>query len=122
MTATVTENLPQPHIVGVAVRCGEGLALLEGEVDVAQDLTLGPDGGLFDLQWDDPVDLDGHGTATAGLVVGGADGGTSYGMAPGATLIAARIFDDRGATAATTGDTAASASTVPHGSTTRLWP
>ena len=48
-----------------------------------------------------PADLDGHGTATAGLIVGGADGGTSYGMAPGATLIAARIFDDRGATTAT---------------------
>ena len=27
--------------------------------DVAQDLRLGEDGGLFDLQWDDPVDLDG---------------------------------------------------------------
>jgi len=48
-----------------------------------------------------PVDLDGHGTATAGVIVGRADGGTSYGMAPGATLIAARIFDDRGATTAT---------------------
>lgn len=48
-----------------------------------------------------PVDLDGHGTASAGLVVGGSDGGSSYGMAPGATLIAARVFDDRGATTAT---------------------
>ncbi|GAA3572257.1 pre-peptidase C-terminal domain-containing protein [Microlunatus spumicola] len=28
-------------------------------VDVAQNLALGPDGGLIDLQWDDPVDLDG---------------------------------------------------------------
>jgi hypothetical protein len=28
-------------------------------VDVAQDVTLGATGGLFDLQWDDPVDLDG---------------------------------------------------------------
>ncbi|NAZ87611.1 S8 family serine peptidase, partial [Kineococcus indalonis] len=27
--------------------------------DVAQDLRLGPAGGLVDLQWDDPVDLDG---------------------------------------------------------------
>lgn len=27
--------------------------------DVAQDLRLGEAGGLFDLQWDDPVDLDG---------------------------------------------------------------
>jgi hypothetical protein len=27
--------------------------------DVAQDITLGPGGGVLDLQWDDPVDLDG---------------------------------------------------------------
>ena len=27
--------------------------------DVAQDVTVGPDGGVFDLQWDDPVDVDG---------------------------------------------------------------
>jgi hypothetical protein len=30
-----------------------------GGVDVAQTLALGPQGGLIDLQWDDPVDLDG---------------------------------------------------------------
>ncbi len=48
-----------------------------------------------------PVDLSGHGTASAGLAVGGSEGGSSYGMAPGATLIAARVFDDRGATTAT---------------------
>lgn len=28
-------------------------------IDVAQDAELGADGGTFDLQWDDPVDLDG---------------------------------------------------------------
>ena len=28
-------------------------------VDVAQDLAVGPTGGLFNVQWDDPTDLDG---------------------------------------------------------------
>ncbi|MBM6400010.1 S8 family serine peptidase [Phycicoccus sonneratiae] len=46
---------------------------------------------------DAPVDLSGHGTATLGVVVGDHDAGTSYGMAPGARWIAARVFDDRGA-------------------------
>jgi subtilisin family serine protease len=48
-----------------------------------------------------PTDLTGHGTATTGVIVGGEDPGTSYGMAPGATWVAARIFDDRGATSLT---------------------
>ncbi|PKW26212.1 bacillopeptidase F [Phycicoccus duodecadis] len=47
-----------------------------------------------------PVDLNGHGTATAGVIVGG-DAASSYGVAPGAGLIAARVFDDRGATTVT---------------------
>jgi len=28
-------------------------------IDVAQDIAIGPDGGLFNLQWDDPTDLGG---------------------------------------------------------------
>ncbi|GAA2159168.1 S8 family serine peptidase [Humibacillus xanthopallidus] len=48
-----------------------------------------------------PVDLSGHGTATMGLIVGGDAGGTSIGMAPGARWIAARIFNDAGASSAT---------------------
>jgi subtilisin family serine protease len=43
-----------------------------------------------------PTDLSGHGTATTGVIVGGDAGGTSIGMAPGATWIAAKIFNDRG--------------------------
>ncbi len=43
-----------------------------------------------------PVDLSGHGTGTMGVMVGGDSAGTSIGVAPGASWIAARIFDDRG--------------------------
>lgn len=48
-----------------------------------------------------PVDLSGHGTGTMGLILGGDAGGTSIGMAPGARWIAARIFNDAGASSAT---------------------
>jgi subtilisin family serine protease len=48
-----------------------------------------------------PVDVNGHGTATMGVAVGGDSGGTSIGVAPGATWIAAKIFDDRGAATTT---------------------
>ncbi|HNN13163.1 MAG TPA: S8 family serine peptidase, partial [Anaerolineales bacterium] len=48
-----------------------------------------------------PVDMSGHGTATMGVMVGGDAGGTSIGVAPGAQWIAARIFDDSGASTAT---------------------
>jgi subtilisin family serine protease len=50
---------------------------------------------------DAPVDLDGHGTATLGAIVGGDASGTSVGVAPGARWIAARVFDDRGAATTT---------------------
>ncbi len=48
-----------------------------------------------------PTDLTGHGTATMGVIVGGDAGGTSIGMAPGATWIAAKIFNDSGTATAT---------------------
>ena len=48
-----------------------------------------------------PTDLSGHGTATMAVIVGGDAGGTSIGMAPGATWIAARIFNDSGTATAT---------------------
>ena len=43
-----------------------------------------------------PTDLDGHGTWTMGVLVGGDAGGTTIGVAPGAQWIAAKIFNDRG--------------------------
>ncbi|MBV1853891.1 S8 family serine peptidase [Catellatospora tritici] len=43
-----------------------------------------------------PTDVNGHGTSTMGVMVGGDAGGTTVGMAPDATWIAAKAFDDRG--------------------------
>ena len=44
-----------------------------------------------------PKDGEGHGTHTAGTIVGGAAGGTAVGVAPGAKLIVARVLDEKGA-------------------------
>lgn len=108
----VEPNIAAVHApdVWAAGRTGQGVvvATLDTGVDLANpDLAARWRGG--NNSWFDPygqhpagpVDLDGHGTATAGLVVGGSDGGSSYGMAPGASLIAARVFDDRGAVTTT---------------------
>jgi bacillopeptidase F len=43
-----------------------------------------------------PYDATGHGTQTMGLMVGGAAGGTAIGVAPDATWIATKIFNDAG--------------------------
>lgn len=43
-----------------------------------------------------PADINGHGTQTMGIMVGGDAGGTSIGIAPGATWIAVKIFNDAG--------------------------
>ena len=43
-----------------------------------------------------PTDLTGHGTGTMGIILGGDSGGTSIGVAPGASWISAKIFDDHG--------------------------
>lgn len=43
-----------------------------------------------------PYDKTGHGTQTMGLMVGGDAGGTAIGVAPGATWIAAKIYNDAG--------------------------
>ena len=43
-----------------------------------------------------PCDVDGHGTATMGIMVGGTASGTNIGVAPGARWIAAKIFNDAG--------------------------
>jgi len=41
-----------------------------------------------------PGDVNGHGTMTMGIMVGGSAGGTNIGVAPGAQWIAAKIYDD----------------------------
>jgi bacillopeptidase F len=43
-----------------------------------------------------PADASGHGTWTMGVMVGGAAGGTTIGVAPDARWIAVKIFDDAG--------------------------
>jgi serine protease AprX len=48
-----------------------------------------------------PVDMTGHGTGTLGVIVGGDAGGTSIGVAPQAKWIAARIWNDAGASSMT---------------------
>ncbi len=47
-------------------------------------------------EYTSPHDTNGHGTQTMGLIVGGDNGGTAIGVAPGAQWIAARIFDNSG--------------------------
>ena len=49
-----------------------------------------------------PTDVSGHGTWTMGVMVGGDAGGSSVGVAPDATWIAVKIFNDHG-TATSTG-------------------
>jgi subtilisin family serine protease len=46
-----------------------------------------------------PTDVDGHGTATTSLMVGGAASGETIGVAPDARWIAAKIFPDDGSPA-----------------------
>jgi subtilisin family serine protease len=48
-----------------------------------------------------PTDVSGHGTWTMGVMVGGDAGGSSVGVAPDATWIAVKIFNDRGAATST---------------------
>ena len=43
-----------------------------------------------------PVDVNGHGTWTMGVMVGGDAGGSSIGVAPDAKWIAVKIFNDQG--------------------------
>lgn len=86
---------------------GQGVvvAVLDTGVDLSHpDLATRWRGGTnswFDPygQHASPVDLVGHGTAAAGTVLGG-DDTRAYGMAPGASWIAARLFDDRGSSKA----------------------
>jgi subtilisin family serine protease len=47
-------------------------------------------------QHPEPTDLNGHGTMTTGVMVGGNAGGTAIGVAPDARWIAAKIFNDAG--------------------------
>ncbi len=88
---------------------GQGVVVanLDSGVDVSHpDLATRWRGGTnswFDPygQHATPTDLTGHGTGTMGVMVGGDASGTSIGTAPGATWIAAKIFNDSGGATAT---------------------
>ena len=116
ITVTPTATLMEPNIsvlgapqMWSAGRTGQGavVAMLDTGVDTSNpELAARWRGGSN--SWYDPygqhaspADLSGHGTMTTGLVVGDQDPGTSYGMAPGASWIAAKIFADNGSASAT---------------------
>ncbi|UQX88814.1 S8 family serine peptidase [Jatrophihabitans telluris] len=48
-----------------------------------------------------PTDVNGHGTQTMGVMVGGSAGGSAIGIAPAAKWIAVKIFNDRGSATST---------------------
>ena len=84
---------------------GQGVVI--ASLDTGVDINFQPDlqaswrGGTnswFDPygQHPTPVDLNGHGTWSMGLMVGGSSGGTSIGVAPQAKWISAKIFNDSG--------------------------
>jgi subtilisin family serine protease len=62
---------------------------LAGKVKSFKDFTTSPS--------QNPTDGMGHGTHVAGTIAGGASSGTSIGIAPKASLIIGRVFDDEGA-------------------------
>ncbi|MDH5410131.1 MAG: S8 family serine peptidase [Alphaproteobacteria bacterium] len=111
VTSLATTALPEWNVAMVnapvlwsygATGQGVVLANMDTGVDASHpDLATRWRGGTnswFDpyRQHDTPYDANGHGTQTMGLMVGGDAGGTAIGVAPGATWIAVKIFDDSG--------------------------
>jgi subtilisin family serine protease len=95
-------NAPALWAAGLSGQ-GAVVASLDTGVDVSHpDLAASWRGGSnswFDPNGEHPstpTDVNGHGTQTMGVIVGGAAGGSAIGMAPGARWIAAKIFNDRG--------------------------
>ncbi|MBI5069289.1 MAG: tandem-95 repeat protein [Deltaproteobacteria bacterium] len=104
-------NLTAVHAPGLWADGVTGQGVVVATLDSGADAThpdlsgrwRGPSGGWFDPygQHASPVDLTGHGTWTLGVLVGGDAGGTAIGVAPDATWMAARIWNDSGSATAT---------------------
>jgi subtilisin family serine protease len=112
-TLATTEQAPvEPNVDAVNAPAMWNLGF-SGQGTVVATMDTGVDGSHPDLaaswrggtnSWYDPngehptvpTDVNGHGTSTMGVIVGGSAGGTSIGVAPGAKWIAVKIFNDRG--------------------------
>lgn len=98
----VQVQAPRLWQLGVAGQ-GVTVATMDSGVDLNHP-DLGPRWRGGSNSWFDPsgehpgspVDLDGHGSAVMGVLVGGDDGGTAIGVAPGARWIAVKVFNDAG--------------------------
>jgi bacillopeptidase F len=111
VTTTGTAAAPEWNLA--AVRAPELWSLgVTGSGVVVANMDTGVDANHPDLalnwrggsnSWYDPhgehaqpSDLNGHGTQTMGLMVGGNVGGTAIGVAPDATWIATKLYNDAG--------------------------
>ncbi len=110
--APLAPNLTAIHADGGWSRGGTGAGIVVANLDSGVDVShpalssrwRGGSNSWFDPYGQHPTtptDMSGHGTATMGVMVGGDEGGTSIGVAPGAQWIAAKIFNDSGSATTT---------------------
>lgn len=106
LAAPVEWNLAMIHVPQVWGRGDLGRGAVVAILDTGVDAThpdLAPTWRGGSNSWFDPFgehasprDVSGHGTQAAGLIIGGSAGGSAIGVAPQASWIAARVFNDAG--------------------------